>query len=199
MQKVYIDFDGTLFDTDKLYENFCVLCNKSDVTNIEIEQARKQVVDEYGLYSLEKILTILEKKFIFNEDFNKDFAGLFSNKFVYSDVLVALDKLAKNYELIILTYSDMYQWQKIEASGLKKYFANIIVTDKKKHLLDTIDYKNSIFIDNRVEDLENFYKVGAKEVYRIRRKSDKYSNISLNIKQIKEYINFLDLVKEIKK
>ena len=199
MQKVYIDFDGTLFDTDKLYENFSKLCNKYGVPNEDIEQARMQVMDDYGLYSLEKILIVLEKKFNFNENFNKNFESLFSNEFVYNDVLVALDQLVKNHELILLTYSDMYQWHKIEASGLKKYFTNIIVTDKKKHLLDTIDYKNSIFIDNRVEDLENFYKVGAKEVYRIRRKSDKYSNISLNIKEIKEHINFLDLVKEIKK
>lgn len=196
MQKVYIDFDGTLFDTDLLYKKFGKLCNKFGVSNGDLEQARKQVVDKYGLYSLEKILTNLEKQYIFNESFNKSFYGLFSNEFVYADVLVALDKLVKKHELILLTYGDIYQWHKIEASGLKKYFTSIIVTDKKKHLLNTIDYKNSIFIDNRVEDLENFYEGGAREVYRIRRKSDKYSSINLNIKQIKEYKNFLELVEK---
>lgn len=199
MQKIYIDFDGTLFDTDKLYERFSKLCNKYGVSTEEVEQARKQAVEESGIYSLEKIMNTLQKKFTFNEKFKNSFNTLFSNEFVYDDVLYALEKLVKDYELILLTYSDIYQWHKIEASGLQKYFSNIIVTDKKKHLLDIIDYKNSIFIDNRVEDLENFYNVGARKIYRIRRDSDKYSNTNLNIKEIKEYISFLDLVKELKK
>lgn len=196
MQKIYIDFDGTLFNTDELYDKFRSLCISYRISNKDIESAMEDSIKKYGMYSLEKILKILKEKYKLDDKIVKDFQFLFSSKFVYEDVREALEVLTEKYEVILLTYGDKDQWHKIECSGLKKYFSSIIVTDKKKDQLKDIDYNNSIFIDNNVNDLLGFFYANAKKVIRIRRESDKYSKIDTGILEIPEYKNFLELVKK---
>ena len=144
-------------------------------------------MDDLGQY--------LIKNYDISTNLKEEVENLYSNRFVYDDVIVSLEKLKDWYELIILTYGNInYQVKKINGSNLGKYFTDIIITPKNKSLLDEVDYKNSIFIDNNPKEVKRFVLVNSKEVIRIRRESDKYSVKDSEV-EVLEYTSFLDIVK----
>ena len=194
-QKLYIDFDGTLFDTDAFYKEFLDICLKYGITKEKIEKIKNEIFSEDNLYNMDKIVDYLINNCGVSSRIIFEVETLYSNKFVYDDVVVSLEKLKDLYELIILTYGNInYQEKKINGSNLGKYFTDIIITPKNKSLLDDVDYKNSIFIDNNPKEVKRFKDVNSKEVIRIRRESDKYSVKDSEVKVL-EYTSFFDIVK----
>jgi len=196
-QKLYIDFDGTLFDTDAFYKEFLGICFKYGITKEKIEEIKNEIFSEDNLYDMDKIVDYLINNYGVSSRIISEVETLYSNKFVYDDVIVSLEKLKDLYELIILTYGNInYQVKKINGSNLEKYFTDIIITEKNKSLLNNVDYKNSIFIDNNPKEVKRFVEANSKEVIRIRRASDKYSVKDLEVEAV-EYTNFKDITKDL--
>lgn len=194
MEKIYIDFDGTLFDTDSFYEDFLNVCFKYRIDKEKVDLTKKILFTESYLFNMDKLIDYLIKEYNLSLEFKNEVSDLFSNKYVFSDVISSLEVLKNKYELIILTYGEYnYQKKKINGSNLKDYFKDIIVTDKIKSTLDNVDYKNSIFIDNNPKEIKRFVEVGSKKVIRIRRDSDKYSKKELEVK-VNEYKNFTEIL-----
>ena len=185
--KIYIDFDGTLYNTTKLNKYFINIFNKYNIDT-------KYITNLMNTY---KNYDILANKIIIDNNIDKsiynDIFNLYSNDLVFKDVIPFLEKYHNKYELILLTLGNKeYQEKKIKSSNLKKYFKDIIITDKDKSKLN-IDYTNGIFIDNNPNELKKFYNSNAKYLIRIKRNEDKYSKLNLNIKNIPEFNSFEDL------
>lgn len=185
--KIYIDFDGTLYNTNKLNQNFINIFNKY---NIDTEYIKK-LMNNYKNYDL--LANKIIKDNNIDNSIYSDLSNLYSNDLVFKDVIPFLEKYYKKYQLILLTLGNKeYQEKKINSSNLKKYFKDIIITDKNKSKLN-IDYTNAIFIDNNPNELKKFYNSNATKLIRIKRNEDKYSKINLNIINIPEFENFKDL------
>lgn len=188
--KIYIDFDGTIFDSTKLYNKFINIFNKYNI--------KKEYI-KHELYDQNKNLDILANEIIKKNNLNlnilKELENIYSKNLVFKDVIPFLEKYYQKYDLILLTLGDKtYQQKKINESKLKKYFKDIIITNKDKSNLDNIDYTNGIFIDNNPIELEKFYNSNAKNLIRIKRNHDKYSKLNLNINNVPEYNNFNELI-----
>lgn len=188
--KIYIDFDGTIFNNNKLYLNFINIfkkynINKEYINNI-INKTNNKNLDTLAI----KIINDNNlDKFIINEINN-----LYSNNLIYQDVIPFLEKYSQKYELILLTLgTNNYQLKKINSSNISKYFKEIIITNKDKSNLN-INYQNGIFIDNNPYELKKFYNSKAKYLIRIKRNTDKYSKINLDINNIPEFNDFNELL-----
>lgn len=196
MEKIYIDFDGTLFDTDKFYKDFINVCSNYNIDLEKVDSSKELLFLETNLFDMDIIVDYLINKYKLSLEFKDEVNKLFSSKYVFFDVIPCLEILKKTHELIILTYGRFnYQTRKINGSNLKGYFKDIIITDKNKSTLSNIDYKNSIFIDNNPEEIKRFKEVGAKKVIRIRRDVDKYSKKDLEVKA-SEYTSFKEILEK---
>lgn len=172
----------------------------------------------YNILSLLKVFTKLfdcnyfEIESIINEIIDN------GQKFLYDDSIKFLSKLKELKNEVYILSHDGYdlnlQIQKIKGSGLidNSYIDAIIVTKESKANLtskllqdtektmvininsnckkvDSIDYENGIFIDDRPKDLERLYFSIYKNekppfktrIYRMERPNGTYSNVPLNL------------------
>lgn len=190
--KIYIDFDGTLFDSTKLYEKFINTFNKHNIKKEYIENIIENI------YEKEKNYDILAKKIIkdnnLDNSIQNELNNIYSKDLIFKDTIPFLEKYHKKYDLILLTLGNkFYQEKKINSSNISKYFKEIIITNNDKSKLN-IDYQNGIFIDNNPHELKKFYNSKAKYLIRIKRDTDKYSKLDLNINNIPEFKDFNELL-----
>lgn len=190
--KIYIDFDGTLFNTTKLYKDFINIFKKYNIKKEYIEK----IIKEH--YKKEKDLNIIAKKIIKDNNLNnnvlKEINKIYTNDLIFKDTIPFLEKYSHTHNLILLTLgSRQYQLKKINNTNISKYFKEIIITNNDKSKLN-IDYQNGIFIDNNPIEIEKFHNSKAKHLIRIKRNTDKYSKLDLNINNIPEYKNFNELL-----
>jgi len=188
--KIYIDFDGTLFNNNKHYHKLINIFKKYNI--------KKEYINNLTKNKYYKNLDILAKEIIIKNNLDKsiikEINTIYSNDLIYKDTIQFLEKYNKNYELILLTLgTKQYQLKKINSTNISKYFKEIIITNKDKSKLN-IDYQNSIFIDNNPLELKKFYNVKSKYLIRIKRNTDKYSKINLDIKNIPEFKDFTELL-----
>ena len=185
--KIYIDFDGTLFNTDKFYQDYLAILNNYNISSFKIDEMKKELFTNRR-FNLDILTDYIISKYNI-KNLKQEVESLYNNSYVFEDVIPFLEKY-KNYNLILLTLGDIdYQNRKIESSNLSKYFQDIIITDVDKSQLD-INYKDNLFIDNNPKELIKFQNNGGK-IIRIRRIEDKYSVIDLD--NVLEYKNFFDL------
>ena len=188
--KIYIDFDGTIYNSNKLNQRFINIFKEYNIN----ENYINKLIDSIKNYN------IISKKLINEFNLNKEIISkidnIYSDELVFKDTISFLKKYYKKYDLILLTFSNdlTYQQKKINSSKLNKYFKNIIISNKNKSKLNNVDYINGIFIDNNPLELKKFYHSKATKLIRIKRDTDKYSKIDLNI-NIPEFKNFEDLLK----
>ena len=181
---IYIDFDGTLFDTNRFYNDFLLLCEKYNVN-------KKDIIKPKGLFNLDNLALQLKIKYNLNNSFIKETNKLYNPSYLYKDSISFLKKYYKKYNLNILTFGDYeYQLKKINCCKFKKYFKRIIITEDKTK--EDIDYKNSIFIDNSPKDLKKLMSVGATNLIRIKHDDDPYSKES-SLSDINEYFALNDI------
>ncbi len=193
--KIYIDFDGTLFNTDKYTEDFMNIFNEYDISKLLLDEAKEFLFSDHRLFNINIVVDYFISKYNVDSNLRNNINDLFNTSYVYSEVFDCLNQLkGMGYELYLLTYGDeIFQKTKIKASNISKYFKKIIITEKDKSKLD-IDYKNSIFIDNNPVEIEKFYNSNAKIVIRIRRDSDKYKKMECNISDLIECKDFNHVV-----
>lgn len=190
--KIYIDFDGTLFNSTKLHQEFINTFTKHNIKKEYLEEIIKQN------YEKEKNYDILAKKIIKDNNLNKsiinEINNIYSNNLIFKDTIPFLEKYYKNYDLILLTIGNKsYQQKKINSTNISKYFKEIIITNNDKSKLN-INYQNGIFIDNNPLELKKFYNSKAKHLIRIKRNTDKYSKLELNVNNIPEFKSFNELL-----
>ena len=194
---IYFDFDGTLYDSDKLMRKFTDICKKFKILEEDIDSIEQELFTETKLFNLDELANYLSEKYILPPDFLKDLENLYSEKNIYPDVYLALNKIkeSQKYDMVILTYGNIkYQQKKIHNCDILEYIKEVIITEKKKSDINNIDYENSIFIDNNPTQIKAL-KDKTDNVIRIRRKTDKYSKHDTEI-SIKEYQDLITLVEK---
>lgn len=195
--RYYIDFDNTLFDTERFYNDLIKVVLKYNITENKINEYYYKHFSNQ-LFNPIKIINKLIEKHKFKNDIEKELDLFLKDisMYLYDDSINFLEYLnSKNYEVNLLTYGDYdYQNKKIEKSFIKDYFNKIIITSIEKANLD-LDYKNSIFIDDNEHQLKGLIKKDAR-VIRIRRNGNKHS--INDIKNVLEFENFNEYLKSIK-
>ena len=188
--KIYIDFDGTLFNNNKHYHKLINIFKKYNI--------KEEYINNLTNNKNYKNLDTLAKEIITKNKLDKSIINeintIYSNDLIYKDTIPFLEKYKEEHELILLTLGNKkYQFKKIKSTNISKYFKKIIITNKDKSKLN-IDYQNSIFIDNNPLELKKFHNSKSKHLIRIKRNTDKYSKLNLDIKNIPEFKNFNELL-----
>lgn len=160
--KIFIDFDGTLFDTQILKKKLYNLCVGLGFSSDVITQSyRLECAD--GLFSPDGLVRRLAK--IKKIDFqiaadNTKVLISESKKYLFDDSTDFLACLDRNKsEINLMTLGDLsFQRKKVENSGLSEYFDNIYYVDKDKwKIMDQYVEKDElfIFIDDREDTIYN--------------------------------------------
>lgn len=187
-QKIYIDFDSTLFDSDKYDFMLFNICNKYGITNDRLEEIKKFLFSRNTDFDIDILVSCLIEKENVDKKILEDINNLKNISFLYEDVLLFLECIQDKFEPILLTCGgEKNQKDKIKVCDINHFFSEIIITPEDKSKLDNVDYKNSVFVDNNPKEVMRFLNAGAKKVIRIRRDTDKYSKIDLNISNVEEY------------
>lgn len=199
----YLDFDYTLFDTHAFRQELYKILEQNgfDKTYLGLTQETKN--NSQKLLNIKEFFTNLSiSKNIPIENFLNPLDKLYSRceEFVYDDSVEFLNYLkSKNHKLYIITWGEKeFQKEKLKASKLYNFFDEIIYAEQLKYTLD-IDYKNGIFIDDSIRDIEGLYHQNAKQIFRIKRKNGKNSDKELKIKGILEFNSLKELQEYLEK
>ena len=192
--KLYIDFDGTLFDTDRLFGDFIKVCNSYGITDDRFHEAQQNFFSKNKLFNIGPVIEYLVEKYNIIDSIYSDIDALFNDSYLFEDVLDSLKELIdQGHELYMLTYGNFeFQKRKIDGAKIKNYFKDIIITEFNKSELN-FDKANSIIIDNNPKEIFELYKSGY-NVVRIRRATDKYSSLNTNISDVTECVDFKQVV-----
>lgn len=196
--KVYIDFDGTLYNSDNFYNGFIEICSKYNIEKEKVTEIENDIFNNKNLFNVDILSQKIFEYYQLPISFLYDVEALYKKPNLFSDTIPSLEQLIKSskYELYILTHGNReYQLKKITSSKIDKYIKEIIVTTGSKIDLDGINYQESIFIDNNPFQIKQLIAAKAKKVIRIRRHQDKYSKIVSTV-PVNEYDNLLTLIKE---
>lgn len=204
---IYLDFDHTLYNpitlTDEMLSLICakiVDCSKEKIDDCELMNELKGMFNREHIYNIFKLAEYFGDKYkvdsgLLVEAVNKVLANCSKN--VFEDVIPFLKSLKeKGHKIFMLSYYEYgleYQMAKITGSKLCDLFDVIIVTGQKKYEL-TIDYKNSIFIDDNPRDLEGLASREPYRLIRIKRKEGRYSAKPVNVENIEECALLTDIV-----
>lgn len=197
-KKLYIDFDGTLYDTDKSVKNFLALFKSYGIEKEEVLQTEQELFNDNHLFDMDEVAKHLKEKHNLPKQFLAEAEELYTHPNLYSDVIPSLKRLEQSnkYEMYILTYGSIkYQQKKIQYTNISKYFKSIIITEDNKANLKEIDYQNGIFIDNNPKEIESLFKAQARNIFRIRNTNDKYAHLDSTM-PVKEYSNLEVLIEE---
>lgn len=196
--KVYIDFDGTLYNSDNFYNGFIEICSKYNIEKEKVKEIENDIFNNKNLFNVDILSQKIFEYYQLPISFLYNVEALYKKPNLFSDTIPSLEQLIKSskYELYILTHGNReYQLKKITSSKIDKYIKEIIVTTGSKIDLDGINYQESIFIDNNPFQIKQLIAAKAKKVIRIRRHQDKYSKIASTV-PVNEYDNLLTLIKE---
>lgn len=196
--KVYIDFDGTLYNSDNFYNGFIEICSKYNIKKEKVKEIENDIFNNKNLFNVDILSQKIFEYYQLPISFLYNVEALYKKPNLFSDTIPSLEQLIKSskYELYILTHGNRkYQLKKITSSKIDKYIKEIIVTTGSKIDLDGINYQESIFIDNNPFQIKQLIAAKAKKVIRIRRHQDKYSKIASTV-PVNEYDNLLTLIKE---
>ena len=193
--KIYIDFDGTVFNTDKYIEDFMYVLNDYGIDKILFEELKKNFCSKNKLFNITMIIDYFINNYDIDNSLKFKIDSLLDNSYVYPDVIENLNSLLNmGYELYLLTYGHTsFQRMKINSANIDYFFKDIIITETDKSKLD-IDYENSIFIDNNPIEIERFHNSNAKKIIRIIRDNEKYSKDVCNVLNVTECNNFYEIV-----
>lgn len=205
MQNWYIDFDGTLYNTEKLKEDLLnVIIKKVEYYNVNRQDTIKEVK---GMFNRENIYNIYNLAIFFANKYRFESKQILNEineiiengeKYLYEDSIEFIKKLKeKGYTTHIFTYADRvdfgYQNAKIKGSKISDMFDIIIITSQDKHTLN-INYEKGIFVDDNTKVLKGLYSVNPHRLIRIKRKGSKYSSAELEEINIEEYENLDEIV-----
>lgn len=164
IERIIIDFDHTLFDTDALKRDLSRAIGefgvKSDLFWETYPKALQFVSGEMG-YNTDKHLDILQKFVSFDaatarSKMDKVIGN--SKNYLFPDTLNFLSRMVGlNVPLVMLSRGDRaFQNAKIRAAGIERYFREIHLTSEKKvSILPQLikgDAKHIFFINDHLEE-----------------------------------------------
>jgi len=156
--KLFLDFDGTLFNTTKLKEKFENLLSEYGITSEALlaayrEESKTTHFTVPGVLNRIYVLEDEQKKEIIAREMelhNDD------PELVYADVIPLLKQIdRKKYEINLITLGDpKFQSLKVGKSALKKYFDNIYYTevDKWEYLGGVVGINEEFIVVDDRED-----------------------------------------------
>ena len=205
MTRVYIDFDSTLYDTNKIRRVDKLIAellqNSANITCEEAEREVENCINELEKFRPFEICKNLEKKYGLKANALREGVEEFlacGKKFVFEDSTNFLKEIAqKGYEVNILTYTNKsfdYQMLKIVGSEISSFVDNIIICSKHKGSLN-LDYENSYFIDDNPVEIKSLFDAGVKKdrLIRMRRDGAIYSKIKIDDDICTEVKNFNEI------
>lgn len=164
IEKIILDFDHTLFDTDALKRDLAGAVEEFDISSDLFWETYPKALQFYAGemgYSIDRHLAILQKKASFDPNIAKQkmenvIQG--SRAYLFPDTKDFLSRMVGlNVPLILLSRGDRaFQSQKIRATGIDRYFKEIHLTSEKKiTVLPSIlapNAKNIFFINDHLEE-----------------------------------------------
>jgi len=163
--KIVLDFDDMIFNTHGLMWEFVKVFQKEGFNEDQFWQIYKQCKKRVGDFDEDLFIDLAYELKDFNrEKVNKKINSIIAkdNVFVYSDFFdFVLDY--KKEELILLSFgTTKFQKNKIENSGISKYFNEVIITSRNKaddmSCIKKKYNKNIIFIDDKAEAIDDVKK-----------------------------------------
>ncbi len=199
---VYIDFDSTLFNTDKIRSfNQAVEKGLCEMANLSLKEAEREVQIATEAVSPRKIYDIcksLENKFSLSENYLRNRIERYlgeTEDLIFEDSIPFLKMLEqKGHKINILTYTNKefdYQMAKLKSSKILEFVDNVIMCSEHKGEL-CLDYENGIFIDDNPRELESLFKAGVSEdrLIRVRRVGAGYSAVEIQTFKPREILSF---------
>lgn len=203
--KIFIDFDDTLFDSNKFKKYFENIFIEEGISRKKLRKAYDQA-KEKGVYSLENHLSLLSQNFGINKEIIKEKLKLLFSDLsccVYKDSWKILDQFPKKNLFILSFGQHSFQRKKIISSKVIRKVSKVIITQNRKiktihEFVKKYDYNKEklVFIDNRAKFLERIEKIDYKilTIQMVRNKSEKIAKHADH--RVK---NFGEVIKIIKK
>ena len=162
MTKCFLDFDHTLFATDRLF--YVEIKKEIEEAGIDLAVWREAYREVWsGGYTMAKHVEAVNrlsgKEVIHFAEFEKKLRHDLRH-FVYPDVEPFLKKVKEQgIQLYLLSFgSPEWQKYKVTASGLSQYFDDLFITTTEGKKVDVIaeraDGSNIIMVDNNPEELD---------------------------------------------
>lgn len=200
--KIIFDFDNTLFSVKKFYEAFQNSFKEIGINKKLFEETFEKAKAGNKSYNPEKHfkLIIQKKPEISLKELKENFEKALEQgeKFLYSDTQPFFKKLKNKFDLFLVSYGNKkFQREKIEKSGITKFFKKVIITSDASKIssLKKIlkKHEKAIFIDDNPEAL-SAVKEKFPQVITIRmsrgegryKKEKNNQNIDFSIKNLKE-------------
>jgi FMN phosphatase YigB (HAD superfamily) len=160
--KIVLDFDHTLFDTEEFKQALQDRLAMFGVTIDQFNSNYRIVKEQLGHYDYQEHLRLLAQEEELDENdlllsFNEIIGT--ANEFLFADTIEFLESLKaiSKTELYLLTFGqDKFQQAKVEASGIKPYFKEVVDTidSKLKFFEKNKEFQKAIFIDNRGKTID---------------------------------------------
>lgn len=193
---LYIDFDRTLYNTDKLYSDMLKVINNYGITNELFKKSKNDFFSSPILFNFIKLTRYICYNYNIPLSIIDDLLTVIKGgeKYLYDDSYSFLFEMKEeDYNISLLTYGDFnFQMLKLTPLSICDVIDNIIISCKYKFELD-LNYKNSIFIDDNPRDILGLLSHGAKKVIRIQRKNSKYCNEKLSNNEISSFQSLKDI------
>ena len=181
--KIYLDFDRTLFNTDAFFTDLKKIIGSRISQSLFQKYYDKTIIKGFNPYN---ILEEIKKDTSINISETKKELDKFMNdlnRYVFEDTIPFLEKIKKNYEINLFTYGDLsFQKMKVMHTNIYPFISHFMDTLDNKSENKNINYLESIFIDDNPMVIDDLYQKHPKQLIRIRRKNVKYSDIDTKCK-----------------
>lgn len=191
MARIYIDFDSTLYNTEKIrnLDNLIadLLKENSHLNHDEAKNAIEKCSCELENSSPFDLCECLEKKYNLQPSslrvgVEKFLAG--GKCFVFDDSFKFLKRMSqKGHEINILTYTSKkfeYQMFKLIGADILSFVDNVMICSKHKGDLN-LDYEYGFFIDDNPDEIKSLSSAGVNKerLFRMKREGMIYSSIKI--------------------
>lgn len=195
-KQVYLDFDSTVYNTDKLFIDILNKCEEYGIKKEQILNIKQKFREQNKLFNIFEILNYINNNI--DKKLYEEIENILKNgeQYIYGDVYQFILKLKeKKYEVNILTYGEkIWQDLKIDGCKIRNYVDEVFISEKEKNNLDYISYNSSVFIDDNPKELLSFLSKNPLKVIRIRRKDAGNSKEVLENKDIIECESLIEII-----
>ena len=201
--KIFIDFDGVIFDTGLFKKSLAKVFSEGGVPKKDFEKSYRLIFkNQKTTYSpLKHIGFFAKNKKVDSKKILFRTGKLLKNlkSYVFNDAKTFLKHFTKN-NLYLLSYGDLkFQRQKIKAAGISKHFKRVIVTKGNKlKIIEKIAGKDKfkkgeriIFIDDKPSHIKEVKQKGIITFQIVGSYSGLPRTADFNVGNLKEIGNIL--------
>jgi hypothetical protein len=178
------DLDYTLLNTEAMRESFRhILADAMSVTKDQFESAEEAATAHDTLFNLDRFLHALLPLSDDRDRAREYIDSVMENgdRFLYSDAIQELHRLAQHqHELVLLTFGDKaWQQYKIEHTQIPQLIPRIEYVDtKKSHAVDLFNAQDIVCINDKGTEIDELNEAFPHVTYVwVARQGDPYSTI----------------------